>query len=83
MKEGFPVEHDVRTHESVPRLVVCSLCLRVHYDAHWVEAELVIRQLRTFDRPLLMRLEPGMCDACTDSIVQRRSRSTLEDTLAA
>jgi NMD protein affecting ribosome stability and mRNA decay len=63
-----------RTHEaeSRPNLVVCSICLRVHVGAKWVEAERVIRELRSYELETPPRLSSAVCDDCAESIFLRR-----------
>jgi len=55
-------------------LVTCSICLRVQRGSTWVEAEELIRDLRTFDLSSPVHLEPGICSACSDGIAERRGR---------
>jgi hypothetical protein len=52
-------------------LVTCSICLRVQRGSQWIDAERVIREIRTYDEPL-PRLQRGMCDECVESIFRRR-----------
>jgi hypothetical protein len=52
-------------------LVACSLCLRVHRGSGWIDAGVAIRRLRTFERSEV-RLEPGICDRCSELIARRR-----------
>ena len=75
--------HERHAHESSMNLIACSLCLRVYHDSAWVEAERAIRKLRTYDRPAAVRLEPGICDTCSDHIARRRTESPMEYPLAA
>jgi hypothetical protein len=56
-------------------LVVCTLCLSVLRGASWVEAEEVIRELRSFELPALPRLVSGRCDDCSEEIHMRREES--------
>jgi hypothetical protein len=62
-------------------LVTCSLCLRVQRGSAWVEAENVIRELRSYELSTAPHLRAGMCDACADAIFGRRTRAV--QTLAA
>jgi hypothetical protein len=55
------------------QLIACSVCLRVLRGEEWVEAEHAIRDLRSFALPAPPRLEPALCDHCTESIRRRRS----------
>jgi hypothetical protein len=55
-------------------LITCSVCLRVLQSSEWIEAERVIREIRSFDLeapPLLA----GTCDLCADAIRRRRTRA--------
>jgi hypothetical protein len=68
------------THSSlksspVPALsvVACSLCLRVHRDGVWIEAEEAIRELRSYEFSAPLPLEPGLCDECADNLRARRA----------
>jgi hypothetical protein len=56
-------------------LVVCTLCLSVLRGASWVEAEEVIRELRSFELPELPRLVSGRCNDCSEEIQSRREES--------
>ena len=62
-------------------LNTCSLCLRVRLGSDWIEAEEVIRELRSYDFPVPPRMRPALCEACSRSILERRSAA--EDRLAA
>jgi hypothetical protein len=64
-----------------PKLVTCTLCLRVHRGSAWVEPESVITELRSYELDTAPTLLPGICDACIDAILDRRSQR--EETLAA
>jgi hypothetical protein len=55
-------------------LVACSICLRVLRGSEWIEAERVIRTLRSYELEAPPRLGPGVCDVCAESIVSRRAR---------
>jgi hypothetical protein len=55
-------------------LTVCSVCLRVFDETDWVDAEAVIRQLRSFDLAAAPRLKPALCDRCVESLRERRLR---------
>ena len=61
----------------VPRrhlhLATCSLCLRVRQDSDWIDAEAVIRQLRTYELGSLPHFEPAVCDDCLAAILARRA----------
>ena len=59
-----------------PRLVVCSVCLRVHVDGAWMEADDLIRRLRTFELGDVVRLGGALCEPCeTELRVRRHSDS--------
>ena len=49
-------------------LVACSRCLRVQNGSGWFEAEVIIRELRSFDRSQAPKLRPGVCDRCKAQI---------------
>ena len=69
----------------VPRrhlhLATCSLCLRVRRGSAWLDADAVIRELRTYELRSLPRFEPAVCDDCLAAILERRSRA--EEAIAA
>ena len=54
-------------------LVTCSLCLRVQQGSAWIDAEAVIRGLRTYELQSLPHFEPGVCDDCLAAILERRA----------
>jgi hypothetical protein len=62
---------DLRLRSTLPRpeldtdLVVCSLCLRVLRGSEWVEAETVIRELRTYELEAPPTLHSAVCDLCS------------------
>lgn len=64
------VEHDMPW-----ALKACSVCLRVLQGSEWVEAEIVMRELRSFDFATAPRLKPALCDRCVRSLRERRARS--------
>jgi hypothetical protein len=47
----------------------------VHRGSAWVEAEDVIRELRSYELPAAPQLQPGICDSCADTILGRRARA--------
>lgn len=63
------------------RLVACSVCLRVRRGSAWVDAEAVIRELRTYELQSLPRLEPAVCDDCLAVFLDRRAHP--EEAIAA
>jgi hypothetical protein len=56
-------------------LITCSLCLRVRRGSTWVDAERVIRELRSFASEQPPRLESALCPHCAESIRSRRTRT--------
>jgi hypothetical protein len=62
----------MRRH-SHKRLTTCSVCLRVLRDGEWVEAEAVIREMRSYELEAPPRLQGSVCDDCADSIFSRRA----------
>jgi NMD protein affecting ribosome stability and mRNA decay len=56
-------------------LTTCSICLRVRRGSEWVEAEQVIREIRTYELAALPDLQSAMCDGCAEAILRRRARS--------
>jgi hypothetical protein len=54
-------------------LTTCSLCLRVRRGSEWIDADRVIREIRTYERAALPRLRSGVCDVCAESIFSRRA----------
>jgi hypothetical protein len=62
-------------------LIICTLCLRVQHDSHWIDAERVIREIRSYELETVPRLHGSICDNCVDSILRRRGQN--EQTLAA
>ena len=59
-------------------LACCSLCLDVQLHSGWTSAEQVIRELRSFEHAKLLRLGPGLCDRCWETIDERRSIARAE-----
>jgi hypothetical protein len=60
--------------ESSIDLTVCSLCLRVRRRSEWLEAEQVIRELRSYELGAPPRLHSAVCDLCAESIFSRRAQ---------
>jgi hypothetical protein len=58
-------------------VVSCSQCLRVLRAGVWIEAEEAIRELRSFERPAPLSLEPALCDECSSQVQGRRVRLPL------
>jgi hypothetical protein len=64
----------LRQTESRTDLITCSLCLRVLRGSEWLEAETVIREMRSYELEALPRLQSGVCEACAESIFSRREQ---------
>jgi hypothetical protein len=64
-----------RQTEPSSHLTTCSLCLRVLRDSEWVEAERVIREIRSYELAALPDLQSAICDACAETIFKRRAQS--------
>jgi len=58
---------DARLH-----LTVCPICLRVQRGSQWLEAEQVIRDIRSYELDELPELSSTVCDPCVESIYSRR-----------
>jgi hypothetical protein len=56
-------------------MVTCSRCLRIQRGSSWIEAEDVIRELRSYELAEAPRLRPGLCDRCRDILSARRTRA--------
>ena len=54
-------------------LTTCPLCLQVRRGSEWMEAERVIREIRSFELDAPPRLASVVCDDCAQSIFSRRS----------
>ena len=63
----------LRREPRVPRLVACSICLRVRRGSEWIEAERVIGQIRSYELAAPPRLERAVCDVCAGSLLARRA----------
>ena len=61
-----------RRAESSASLTTCSLCLSVQYGSEWLEAEHVIREMRSYELESPPHLHSGVCDSCAESIFARR-----------
>lgn len=72
----------VRHTESGTTLITCSLCLRVLRDSEWIDAEEVIREIRSYELAATPQLESGVCDSCAESILNRR-RGQVGEPIAA
>jgi hypothetical protein len=62
-----------RRTESQTDLITCSLCLRVLRGGDWVDAERVIREIRSYELEAPPHLHDAVCEACADSIFSRRA----------
>jgi hypothetical protein len=61
-------------------LIACSICLRVRRGSEWIDAEHIIRDIKSYDDEL-PRLRGAICDDCAEAISLRRAE--WEDALAA
>jgi hypothetical protein len=61
-------------------LIACSICLRVRRGSEWLDAEHVIRDIRSYDNEL-PRLKGAVCDGCAEAISRRRA--VAENAVAA
>ena len=68
------LRRNLRETESRTDLITCSLCLRVLRGSEWMEAEAVIREIRSYELEALPRLQAGVCEACAESIFSRRAQ---------
>jgi hypothetical protein len=64
-----------RQTESRTHLTTCSLCLRVLRGSEWMEAERVIREMRSYELDAPPRLQSAVCDVCAESIFSRRAQA--------
>jgi hypothetical protein len=62
--------------ESHTDLITCSLCLRVLRGSEWVEAEDIIREIRSYELEAPPRLHSGVCEHCAEAILGRRAQVT-------
>jgi hypothetical protein len=53
-------------------LITCSLCLRVRRGSEWMDAERVIREIRSYELAAPPRLRSAVCDVCAESIFSGR-----------
>lgn len=61
-----------RREQQAITLTSCPLCLRVLRGPDWVEAERVIRDIRSYELAAPPRLEWTVCELCSESIFNRR-----------
>ena len=69
---SYPRSIDDEVHES---FVVCTLCLRVLRGSSWVEAEKVIREVRSFELASMPSLLNGLCTDCSEMVQLRRGEA--------
>jgi hypothetical protein len=69
---SYPRSIDDEVHES---FVVCTLCLRVLRGGTWVEAEDVIREVRSFELASMPSLLNALCTDCSEMIQLRRGET--------
>ena len=72
--QSLPLRRTLRQAESRTDLITCSLCLRVLRGSEWTKAELVIREIRSFELEAPPRLRSAVCDSCAESIFSRRAQ---------
>jgi hypothetical protein len=63
------------TIERQPKLTVCPICLRVLRGAEWVEAEHVIREIRSYELEAPPELHSTVCGLCAESSLSRRAEA--------
>ena len=61
-------------------LIACSICLRVRRGSEWLDAEHVVRDIKSYDHDL-PQLHSAVCDDCAEAISRRRA--DWEDAVAA
>jgi hypothetical protein len=61
-------------------LIACSICLRVRRGSEWLDAEHVVRDIKSYDSEL-PRLRGTVCNDCAEAISRRRA--DREDAVAA
>jgi hypothetical protein len=62
-------------------LIACSICLRVRRGSEWLDAEHVIRDIKSYDGELPRLQGAAVCDDCAEAISRRRA--DWQDALAA
>jgi hypothetical protein len=67
------LRHTMRRTRSQNDLTTCSLCLRVLRGSEWIEAEHVIRWIRSYELESPPRQQSAVCDFCAESIFSRRA----------
>jgi hypothetical protein len=76
--QSLPSRRAARREESTIHLISCSVCLRVLRGSQWLEAERVIREIRSYELENPPRLASALCDICAESIFSRRAAAQLE-----
>ena len=71
------VRRTLRRAEPRTGLATCSLCLRVLRGSEWMEAESVIREIRSYELEAPPRLQSAVCEPCAEAILSRRSQDEL------
>jgi hypothetical protein len=61
--------------ESRTGLTTCSLCLRVLQDSEWIDADRVIREIRSYELEAPPRLHSAVCDLCVETITSHRAQA--------
>jgi hypothetical protein len=64
--------HERSTDRQMIDLTVCSICLRVRRGSEWLDAEDVIRDIKSYDDHL-PRLHGEVCSDCVETIARRRT----------
>jgi hypothetical protein len=72
--------HERSVEGHMTDLIACSICLRVLRGSEWLDAERVIRDIRSYDDEL-PRLHNAVCEDCAEAI--SRSRVDAHEALAA
>jgi hypothetical protein len=68
------VRRTLRQTRSRTTLITCSMCLRVRRGSEWIEAERVIREIRSYELAAPPRLKSAVCEVCAESIFSRRAQ---------
>jgi hypothetical protein len=69
----LPFRRTSQQTESQTDLITCSLCLRVLRGREWMDAERVIREIRSYELEAPPRLRSAVCDVCAESIFSHRT----------
>ena len=73
----------LRLRRRPTHLTTCSICLDVLRGSDWLEAEHVIREIRSYELAEPPRLGCAVCDSCAEAIARRRLYPESEGPLAA